>query len=212
MSTAEKLPYLASNKNLPELFSQIQAAAVPDRFTFEFLKRLGLTSSNDRAYPSLLKRLGFLDPSGVPTERYRLYKDRSMAPGVMAQAIRELYAEVFAVNENVYRESREVIKGIIARVSGNDERYVNLTLSTFMALCALANFESASAPAVAKGGPPDTEAEDEPEKPAAASIKARKPSELSLAFRHNIEIHLPATTDIAVYNAIFKSLREHLAS
>jgi hypothetical protein len=28
--------------------------------------------------------------------------------------------------------------------------------------------------------------------------------------RYNIEIHLPATKDIEVYNAIFKSLREHL--
>jgi len=30
-----------------------------------------------------------------------------------------------------------------------------------------------------------------------------------LIFRQRLEIHLPATTDIAVYNAIFKSLREH---
>jgi hypothetical protein len=37
-----------------------------------------------------------------------------------------------------------------------------------------------------------------------------KKKPVSVAFRHNIEIHLPATTNIAVYNAIFKSLREHL--
>jgi len=28
--------------------------------------------------------------------------------------------------------------------------------------------------------------------------------------RYNIEVHLPATKDIDVYNAIFKSLKEHL--
>ena len=27
---------------------------------------------------------------------------------------------------------------------------------------------------------------------------------------YNIQIHLPATKDVEVYNAIFKSLREHL--
>ena len=29
-------------------------------------------------------------------------------------------------------------------------------------------------------------------------------------FSYNIQIHLPATKDIEVYNAIFKSLREHI--
>ena len=29
-------------------------------------------------------------------------------------------------------------------------------------------------------------------------------------FHYNIQIHLPTTTDISVYNAIFKSLRENL--
>ena len=28
--------------------------------------------------------------------------------------------------------------------------------------------------------------------------------------RYNIEVHLPATKDVEVYNAIFKSLKEHL--
>jgi hypothetical protein len=31
-----------------------------------------------------------------------------------------------------------------------------------------------------------------------------------LNLRYNIEVHLPATKDIEVYNAIFKSLKEHL--
>ena len=30
------------------------------------------------------------------------------------------------------------------------------------------------------------------------------------ALHYDIQIHLPTTTDIAVYNAIFKSLKEHL--
>jgi hypothetical protein len=30
------------------------------------------------------------------------------------------------------------------------------------------------------------------------------------SFHYNIQIHLPATKDVEVYNAIFKSLKEHL--
>jgi hypothetical protein len=32
----------------------------------------------------------------------------------------------------------------------------------------------------------------------------------SPSLHYNIEIHLPATKDIEVYNAIFKSIKEHL--
>ena len=32
----------------------------------------------------------------------------------------------------------------------------------------------------------------------------------TIGLRYNVEIHLPASKDIGVYNAIFKSLKEHL--
>jgi len=36
-------------------------------------------------------------------------------------------------------------------------------------------------------------------------VRSRAPG-----LHYNIEIHLPATKDVEVYNAIFKSLREHI--
>ena len=30
------------------------------------------------------------------------------------------------------------------------------------------------------------------------------------SFHYNIQIHLPVTTDVTVYNAIFRSLKDHL--
>jgi hypothetical protein len=35
-------------------------------------------------------------------------------------------------------------------------------------------------------------------------------NERELKFHYNIQIHLPATSDVGVYNAIFKSLKENL--
>ena len=34
--------------------------------------------------------------------------------------------------------------------------------------------------------------------------------ELKSELGYTIQVHLPATTDINVYNAVFKSLKEHL--
>ena len=39
-------------------------------------------------------------------------------------------------------------------------------------------------------------------------IQASTPGQAG--FHYNIQIHLPATTDISVYNAIFKSLKDNL--
>lgn len=205
---ATEIPYLVSLKRMGELLSQIQSAAVPDRFTFEFLKKLGFASSNDRALPSLLKKLGFLDASGIPTQRYRMYRSKADAPFVLAEGIRELYSELFSINENIHNESKETIKGAIARVSESEERYVSLMTNTFVTLCSYANFavreqteESRLEPATHSV---ETNSTPAIPPPPASHIPHK------LAFRYNIEIHLPATTEIAVYNAIFKSLKEHL--
>src|ERR1700733_7551998 len=134
------VPYLVTNKRLPELFGKIQSAAVPNRFSFEFLKKLGFASSSDGAFPSLMKKLGFVDLSGAPTDRYRAYRNPKDARAVLAQAIRELYSQLFAVDESVHKQSKEHVRGVISRVTGMEEKYVNLAATTFKALCDLADF------------------------------------------------------------------------
>ncbi len=203
---ATELPYLVTNKRLPDLFSKVQTAGVPEKFTFEFLKKLGFTSSNDRALPSLLKKLGFLDQSGSPTPRYNAYRHKAKAGAVLAEALRELYRELFALDEDAHKAKREELLGMVSRVTGQEQRYVAMIASTFSALCSLADFDSAPAEIE-----PET-AEEVAEtvgKQGTGEEAARRQGH-AIAFRHNIEIHLPATTNIAVYNAIFKSLRDHL--
>lgn len=194
-----------SNKRLPELITQIQSAGVPDRFSFEFLKKLGFTSSTDRALVNLLKKLGFVDAAGSPTERYRALKHRSDARRIIAEAVRDLYSDLFALNENIHNESKENIRGAVGRLTGAEERYVNLMASTFQGLAALGDF-------TATPGPSKQKEEQLPEDAVSPESEAQdhRHSPRSIAFRHNIEIHLPATTDLAVYNAIFKSLKDHL--
>ena len=204
---ATELPYLVTNKRLPDLFTKIQSAGVPEKFTFEFLKKLGFSSSNDRGLPSLLKKLGFLDQSGSPTTRYNAYRQKNTSRSVLAEAIREHYHDLFALDENANKAKREDICGMVSRVTGQEKRYVALIASTFSALCQLADFESV---------PPEPEppileiATESGETPSGLPDEPPSRKGHTIAFRHNVEIHLPATTNIAVYNAIFKSLRDHL--
>lgn len=195
------LPYLLTNKRVRDFFEKIKLAAVPNRISYEFLKKLGFTSSNDRGFMPLLKKLGFLDLNGKPTDRYKAYRQKG--PVILAQDIRELYSELFSINEDINKKDRKTVKGVVSRVTGREAKFVDLITSTFMALCDLADFEAAEVE--------EEEVEEEKE----LEVKKKPGPEVEkivkeLDFRYNIEIHLPATTDIAVYNAIFKSLKEHL--
>lgn len=201
---ASEIPYLLTTKKLSTLFEKIKTAAEPERMTYELLKKLGFTSSNDRAFISLLKKLGFLDQEGRPTELYKDYRHKGGA--VLAEGIRYLYSEIFAIHENIQNEDRETIKGAISRVTGREAKYVDLMTSTFEALCELADFNEVEKDT---SGPKEKEeviGEDQ------NKIDQQLPPKVikDLNFRYNIEIHLPATTEIAVYNAIFKSMKDYL--
>ncbi|GMU26017.1 MAG: hypothetical protein AMXMBFR16_09220 [Candidatus Uhrbacteria bacterium] len=197
--------YLLTTNRLPQMLQAIQNAGVPPRFTHEFVKTLGFKSTNDRAYVGLLKGIGFLDDSGVPTESYRAYRNRVEAKKVLGAALRRTYDEVFLANENAQDLTVEALKGIIAARTGKGDSVVKKMASTFKALTAQADLKDSQ---VLPNAPQTVETNrDSSSKEAPKSFSpARELSE----FHYNIQIHLPVTKDISVYNAIFKSLRDHL--
>lgn len=217
------LPYLLSHKKFPDFLAKLQTAAVPKKMTANILKKLGFPSSNDRAFIALLKKLGFLNENGQPTERYGQYRDRAKSTAVLAEGIGDAYSELLDVNTSLYDEDLETIKSAVSSVTGREQKFVNLIAHTFKMLCENAEFSADESPPESSNDdrPDSIDAESEDDtnsKPPELETNryATRSSERShgplsdLSFNYNIEIHLPATTDIAVYNAIFKSLRETL--
>jgi len=130
-----------------------------------------------------------------------------MAKAVLARQIRIAYRGLFAVDENAQNLSLDSIKGKLATLTGKDETVVKKMAQTFQALCKEADF-SASAGREPEAKPPaDVAADVVVESPA---LDAVTPRLQGMAFSHTIYINLPATRDIAVYDAIFKSIRDHL--
>lgn len=191
-------PYMMSNNKIQPIISKIQQAARPAKFTLDFLRTLGFTSTNDRAFIPLAKKLGFLMEDGTPTPLYDQLKDSTLTAKVLATQIRVLYADLFAINTELQRAPENEIKGAISRVTGKDEEGVVRIYNTFKALCSIADFSENISHS------PAPEKVEEPA-PAAIPLSTKKNE-----FHYNIQIHLPATTDISVYNAIFKSLKDNL--
>lgn len=199
--------YMTSVKNLPTIMKAIQDGAAPPKFTIAHLKSLGFTSSNDQTIVPLLKDLKFLAPDGTPTRRYQDYRDRTRSKAVMGESLREAYEDLFHVKERPTEADRAAIQGKFKATHNVTDNTAELQTRTFFSLLKLADLD-AHAPPRTTTTRQENDKPLEEEKPNDGESHAPKPGSISL--RYNIEVHLPATKDAEVYNAIFKSLKEHL--
>ena len=192
-------------------------AQPPERFSLKFLENLGFTSTNDRLFIGILKDLGFLNSDGVPQSRYFQFLDRSIAKQVLAAGIRDGFADLFAINIRANELSVEDVKNKLRTLFAGrkTDLVIGNIAKTFKALCDYADF---SAPAATQESP----VADRNQEVAAqntsqheSSAATPKPNELHgkiavSGLAYHINIVLPDTRDQAVYDAIFKSLREHV--
>jgi hypothetical protein len=210
---AEYPPYVNAYGSLPKLFSGIKAAAVPAKVTQDFLETvLELKSSSHRAYIPLLKKLGFVDSGNAPTQAYKDFRDEALSGTVMAERLREAYRPLFAANEYAWKLPKTELQGKIKNITGagDDDPNIPAITGTFLELAKLATWEGAARPRRegqestdgARGGSEGRERERERER------EGTEKSALKLSY--TINLNLPATTEIEVFNAIFKSLRENL--
>lgn len=194
--------YLQTTNKVPNLFKKIQDGQAPDRVTQQLLKDWGFNSTNDRTFIPMLKALGFLSGDGQPTQRYTDYRDHSRSRLVLGDALKESFQDIFLINAFPGEEDREAIKGKFKSYHNVSDNVATLMTKTFLALLALADIKREdSSPQIEPAG----ETEHTAAKPVASTATPTIPG-----LHYNIQIHLPPTKDVEVYNAIFKSLREHL--
>jgi Family of unknown function (DUF5343) len=141
--------YLVTTKNLESFFNAIRSAKAPERFTNKFLSQLDFSSSNDRLFIGVLKALGFLDESGTPTQRYYQFLDQTQSGRVLADALREGYADLFAVNTKAYQMSVEDIKNKLKTLTlgQKSDNVISLMANTFKALADQADWNAPAVPA-----------------------------------------------------------------
>ncbi|MGZ2259096.1 DUF5343 domain-containing protein [Roseobacter sp. A03A-229] len=206
--------YLTSTKNLAAILNAIKSGQAPEKFTQRFLETLGFKSAADRLIIGVLKQLDFLDSEGKPKDRYFRFLDQSQSEIVLAEAIRDAYSDLFTIRRDAQSFSNtEVINKAKTLSQGQmSDSVLKKFALTFSALCGQADFSKSS---------------KETEKPAAIQedavsekTKAEEPPQLVSSdvrekltlggLHYNIQIILPPSRDPKVYDALFKSLKEHL--
>ena len=204
---AEYPPYVNAYNGIPKLFEKIKAAAVPAKFTVDFMtSMLDLKSSSYRAMIPLLKRLGFIDPANAPTQAYKDFREDSLSGKVMAERLREAYKTLFTANEYAWKLTKPDLSSKLRSLTGaaEDDANIPYVAGTFVELSKLAKWE---------GGSPKYKKEGSESADGLGGIereRGREELEGGLRLSYTINLNLPATTEIEVFNAIFKSLRENL--
>lgn len=199
-----KIPYMAAYGNITKVLEKIEKASTPDKFSQDYLAtKLGMKGGTAKPVIPFLKRTGFLASDGSPTDLYERFRNEKESGAAAAAAMRIGFSALYDVNEYIHDASDSEIKGVIVQVTGTekDSSTVGSILGSFKALKAFADFEaSATSP----------KASAETFEPPASLKGADLPYGLNLGY--TINLHLPATSDIAVFNAIFRSLRDNLLS
>jgi len=198
--------YVQIYGQLKDVFQSISEGQAPDKFTRQHLKDIGFGASNFRAVIPLLKALGFLSEDGTPTKRYQDYRNQALARRVMAEALREAYSDLFTIKSNPSTTDRDLIEGKFKSTFNATPLTAKLMASTFFALLALADLSEQPAPKkeeTVDAPPPKIEKIEKSENGAA-------PPQHRTSLHYNIQIHLPATKDIEVFNSIFRAIKEHL--
>ena len=197
--------YVLPTNRIPDLFGKIRDGQAPERFTHQLLKDWGFKSTNDRAFVTLLKALGFLTADGKPTSRYQDYRDHSRSKEVMAQALREAYSDIFLIKERPTSADKKSVEGKFKSFHNVSDNVAGLMAKTFFGLLGIADLSTSKGSNAPAKSEPDVDTTSDNSSGMDRIKFGGQPG-----LHYNIQIHLPATKDVEVYNAIFKALREHL--
>lgn len=189
-----------------KIFEKIQQAKVPPRYTQDFQATvLGYGSGSAKPFIPFLKRLGFIQSDGTPTELYTRFRNADSSGAAMADAMRQGFSDIFQKNEFAHALTDDKLKNLVVEVTGKEpgDGTVSAIVGSFKACKQLADFDAANAMAKEKVAPLDISKSLVKHDP-----KSSSSTDLRLAY--TINVNLPETTDVNVYNAIFSAIRANL--
>lgn len=201
------VPYINAYGNIKKVLDKIIQASTPVRFTQDFLAtKLGLTGGSATPLIPFLKRTGFLNGDGTPTALYKEFRNETFRKAAAAKAVKIGYSALYEIREYAHDLNDKDLLGTVVQVTGLEAKSstAKAMVGSFKALRGFADFDTPLVQESAR-----TEDTVEPVKTEQKPTDETK-QPVSLKLGYTINLNLPATSDITVFNAIFKSLRAHL--
>ena len=201
------LPYTSSPGVLRRVLEKIPTSEKPGIFNTDFLGTvMGATGGAARPIIPILKATGLLNQTGAPTELYAQFQTDAGRPTAALQALRNGFGEIFRRNQYAHRADDATLVDVIVAITGlpKKEAIVRYILATFQAFQETAKLAREDAPAEE----PTEQVQSHDAALPAPHGDLSGNGRLQLAY--NINVMLPETTNVEVYNAIFRSLKANL--
>jgi len=207
---SKELPYMAGPGTLPKILNKIIEARVPESFNADFLGTvLGFPGGNQRTFISWAKKCGLINADGTPTQLYKNFRNPDFRGSAMTTALKTGYEELYTRNEYTHVLSDKDLKKLISDVTGkpHDNSTVKAIFGTFNNAKEFADFEISEQKTKEKK-------KAEPKEKIPQSVQdniTREPSQIpNIGLTYTINLVLPKTDDPAIYDAIFRSLKDNL--
>jgi uncharacterized protein DUF5343 len=203
MTDNHSLPYLNAHGNITKVLHKVKEAETPSRFSQDYLATtLQMPGGSAKPVIPFLKRTGFLATDGTPTELYKRFRG-AHSGAAAAEALRIGYNPIYRINEYAHDAPDQKLRELIVQATGarKSSKVIAATAASFKALKDFADFSAAT-----------LEGDDKDAEELVGGRIANRDGDLAGAIRlgYTINLHLPATSDVAVFDAIFRSLKEHL--
>lgn len=187
------------------LLNKIRTVGIPAKVTNAWLKTIGFTSSNDGSLIGVLRLIGLIDASGVPTSRWNQYRGAKHKE-ILGDAIREGYADLFAVYPNAYEQSNIDLENVFSTSTKGGKQVISKIVSTFRGLSDQAVFNEQSAEHIEIGaGALHLPVADNPVSRNKAASSGSGPS-----LHIDLQIHISPDASTEQIDQIFASMSKHL--
>ncbi|HET6153635.1 MAG TPA: DUF5343 domain-containing protein [Marmoricola sp.] len=208
---ADQPAYTTVPGKVPDLMGKIRTAGVPPKATKAWLQSLGYTSSNDPSLIGVLRQIGFIDMSGVPTPAWKQYRGADHEE-VLGRAITLGYDSLFAVYPDANERSNTELANVFSTQTSAGKQVVDKMVATFKGLAGIAKFDGAPLPPAAPAATTAPGAVPPAGSVATVPLGVTPSGAGVLAVNLNIQLTLPETTDEKLLDAFFKSMKAHLLS
>jgi hypothetical protein len=207
------VPYINAPGSIGKILEKIKEASTPETFSQDFLKtKLGFNGGNYLTFIPWAKKAGLVTSEGTPTNLYKQFRNPSTSAKSLGTALRQAYSELYSRNEYCHELDKKAFKSLVMEATGeaHDSKKVENIVSTFFNAKVLADFESNNESKHSDSSSPTVEAIKKEEASSQSSSNSSSiHKQRTIGLSYTINLVLPKTDDPAIFNAIFKSLKDN---
>ncbi len=206
------LPYITAPGNIERALRGIKTAATPERVSQDFVKTiLNITGGSGDQITSYLRKIGFANSDGTPTALYGRFRNPATEGQAAAEALKFGYKPLYSRNEYMHKLADDALRGLIIEETGagDDSVVADRVLTCIKNIKKFATWDKTSSDAGSAASVIPHAASNKTDNSQHRNGETQA-QQLKMNLGYTINLNLPATTDAAVFNAIFKSLKEHL--